>query len=987
MRRFRFSKLYNYLFLVLILMISFTMVGLSSWNVFDAFNLDFVKLEPVCYISNSKGKTDYYSVEAALEKAKSGDFVYTYIGKNPTIRKSVEIKSGVTLCLPFEQDATNNINKYNGRQTGDNSSKWFDDCGGDFSDSNPNNVAKYRKNSLKLAKNVELTNNGNLYIGGVLGWEGQNLSGATSGNYCEIVMDSNSKIVNIGTIECYGYIKEAETNNNSQLIAESGIVCSPFVVHDYGGGNNTVGCYSKGKISPFSIFSMPNIQVYSRYNYNSVLKGMADLYTDKFTILSARHNTTDIDIISNKSSIIILTNQESYVETKYDSPSPLYTTNDEYATKDDEVSKTIIKLHNGASNGPMSMKVSVGGVFNEDVNTQNVLFPISYKYDISLYDGSYTFTTPIKVMNGARLLVDETASLNVNSDFIVYSKEFNDGKGAFKYPIKPNAELIVNGSITYNKSNGGLTQTLSTKSDYSYIYENSSNLSVTSKEGTGSVTSFTTSCEMKETAQAKLETASGISVSNIETSVYISEKNTDYFAKASNLGKYTINYHLNGGTVDGETVTDDVITKEYPILKDKPKTLIDYALSSPKKKFYSFSGWRLVSSTGESASGQVVRDGYMLDVYASYELKTYSITYNVLYAEGLEMSDKYQNLNPTSFTMEDLKPLTISKPTDGDLNFYGWYFNNDTSKEILQITKDMEGIGYDDITLSGYFSDKTMCAVTFDANGHNDYFKNLSSFNMVTDDPTKVTLPESLYDYVPTKEYYLIGWEDSNGNIFNGNTLPDTYGEFGSETLTLKAKRGNKFKVLYNVCKTIINNNKYGEIKGQVIDYIKPGNLLLRNESSFENDFGTSNVDEEDFKTEYVLQSWECEGKSYGLNETYQNVQSDLTFNGVYRKSIKYKLTIIIEGSSNKTRRGQKIFISSSSLGELEYEIPAKRHDITEIFYVEVGDKINFRMNKLGLYSIKWKIYGGINKSGNTDNAVNETWTMVDAISTIDVNY
>lgn len=984
MHRFRFSKLYNYLFLVLILTISFTMVGLSSWNAFDMFNLDCVNLEPVCY--NGTTNTQYYTIEGALQNAKSGETIYTYIGKNPTIRKSIEIKNGVTLCMPFEQDIVNKINKYNGRQSGKDSSSWFDDCGDNFADNNSTNVAKYRKNSLKLAKNVQLINNGNLYIGGVLGHEGQSLSGATSGNYCEIVMDSNSKIINTGKVECYGYIKETEKNNNSQFIVESGTVYSPFVVYDYGGGNNTVGCYTKGNISPFSIFSMPNIQVYSKYNYKSSLKGMADLYTDKFSILPAQHNTTDIDIISNKTSLIILANQDSYVEVKYDSHSSLYTTKDEVPK--DKVSKTKIKLYKGASNGPMKMKVSVGGVFNEEVNTQSVLFPISYKYDISLYEGTYNFTTPIKVMNGARLFVDNTASLNVNSDFIVYSNEFDDKKASFKYPVLPNAELIVNGSVTYNKSNGGLTQTLSTKSDYSYIYENSSNLSVTSKEGTGSVTSFTTSCEMKETAQAKLETASGISVSNIETSVYISEKNTDYFVKASNLGKYTINYHLNGGTVDGETATDDAITKEYPILKDKSKTLTDYALSSPKKKFYSFSGWRLVSSTGESASGQVVRDGDMLDVYASYELKTYSITYNVLYAEGLEMSDKYQNLNPTSFTMEDLKPLTISKPTDGNLNFYGWYFNGDTSKEILKITKDMEGVGYDDISLTGYFSDKTMCAVTFDANGHPDYFENLASYNTVSNDPTKVRLPkESLYDNVQTKEYYLIGWEDQNGNRF-----PDTYEAFESETLVLKAKRGRKFTVTYKTTKTIAGSNgNHAEENLQFVDYIKPkATFTLRGANMVDSEYQSSQVDADNFKSTYSLTGWENNGTNYALNWVYKNIESDLVFNGIYSKDIRYKLTVFIESTARPSRGNKPVMISSQTIGNQNYKVPYLSSDFTEIFYVPINEKITLKMNEKewGKKEIYWKITGGtINLSGDTNSAVNENWNMPSSPVTIHVNY
>ncbi len=896
MHRFSFSKLYNYLFLGLILTLSFTMVGLSSWNVFDMFNLDYVNLEPVCFNATQNNK-EYYTIEGALKNAKSGDTIYTYIGKNPTIRKSVEIKSGVTLCIPFE----NTNNTWNGRQSGQDTSKWFDDCGGYYADVNSNSVAKWRKNSIKIAKNVTLTNKGNLYIGGVLGQENMGLSGHTSGAYCELTMDSNSQLINTGTIQCLGYIKEVEKNNNSKLFAQSGKIYSPFVVQDYKGGTSTVGTYQDGKITPFNVFSMPNIQVQSKFTYDSTLVGLVDLYTGATSILGyeikPQHNATDINIIGKKSSLIMLADKNAYVETKYNSPKAEYTTND-------DVSSTTMKFYGGASNGSMKMEVKVPVLGTKVVDTKFVLFPISYKYDISFYKGTYNFVTPIKLLNGSRLFIDNSANLNVNSDFIIYSQDFDDvGYSGLKYPSsKPHAELIANGSITYNKANGGLTQTLSTKADLSYIYENSSTLSISSREGYGvreRLVDFVFKCTktVDETAKAKLETSTGSIIGNLERTVYVSEVGQDYFVKASNLGKYTINYHLDGGTVDGETATNDVITKEYPILKDKTKTLTDYALSSPKKRFYSFSGWKLASTTGESASGQEVKDGIILDVYASYELKKYSITYNVQYAEGLEISGKYQNTNPQDFTLENL-PLTISKPTDGNLTFYGWYFKNDTSKETLEITEDMESVGYDDISVSGYFSDKTMCVIRFDANGHADYFENLASFNTVSSNPKTVILPESLYDNDSTKEFYLIGWEDPNGNIFN----PDTYKAFGSDTLVLKAKWGNKFKLIY---KDKDGNNTLST------RFARP-NTSTQLLTADELDINDQNEYRESDKRVHRAIGWIFNGNSYGFGD-YINVNSDieLKVNTIKVRDNIDNLSINIESGRNDTKKDISIIYAN----------------------------------------------------------------------------
>lgn len=974
MHRFSFSKLYNYLFLGLILILSFTMVGLSSWNVFDMFNLDYVNLGPVAY--NASTNTDYYTIEGALEHAKGGETIYTYLGKNPTIRKSVEIKSGVTLCIPFrdkEQGWT-----WDGRQKGQDSSKWFDDCGGYYADSDSNKVSKYRKNSIKIAKNVTLTNKGNLYIGGILGQENQGLSGATSGDYSEIVMDANSQIINTGSgvVKCLGYIKETTKNNNSKFIAQSGKVYSPFVVQDFRGGSSTVGAYQKGPITPFNVFSMPNIQVYSKYTYNSSLIGMADLYTGEtkisFVTIKAQHNCTEINMISKASSLIILSDKNSYVECKYDSKLVDYTTND-------DVSKTTMKFYGGASNGSMKMEVKVPILGTQTVDTKSVLFPISYKYDISFYNGTYNFVTPIKMLNGSRLYIDDTAYLNVNSDFIIYSQPFNDEiYGGTVYPSsKSNAELIVNGSITYNKANGGLTQTLMSKSDFSYIYENSTTLTMESREGHGTRSGLKFGFQdikdspITETAKAYLENSTGSRINNLEKSIYVSEAGKDYFTKASNLGKYTINYHLSGGTVEGETSTNDVITKEYPILKDKNKKLTDYALTSPKKKFYSFSGWRLDSENGQSASGKVVNDGDILDVFASYEFKKFSIIYNVQYADNLQMGSDYNNPNEPFFTYKDL-PLKIKKPTDGTYNFYGWYFNNDTSKEIETITEDMEGVGYDDISVSGYFSDKKMCAIKFDANGHDDYFDDISSFNTVADDSTKVELPASLYDDNPEIQYYLIGFEDEKGKLFD----KDTYGALVQDKLVLKARWGNKTEIKY-----FDRNNNYLDYH----EYYKSGaKVYLQTDTShFNKDIMTDyrvvpsdTSANPEFKKYYAFSGWKVNNILVESNETYTVTDANVNAIADYGTEFRtyYRISITVYKDMVGGQDGKIMTISSSEFYN-EYKIPYGSGKVQNYVYVFEGDSLTLTFQGTKLAPVKRKISGSYvdNDEAKTEQVRNIT--------------
>ena len=431
------------------------------------------------------------------------------------------------------------------------------------------------------------------------------------------------------------------------------------------------------------------------------------------------------------------------------------------------------------------------------------------------------------------------------------------------------------------------------------------------------------------------------------------------------MGSYKINYHLNGGTIDGETATNDMVTKEYPIMKGKEKMLTDYAISSPKKRFYSFSGWKLHS--GESAAGQKVVDQTILDVYASYEIRTYFITYDVLYAEDCEMSDSYQNKNQPSFTLSNL-PLTLNKPTDGTLEFYGWYFNNDTSKETLQITEDMEGVGYDDITLSGYFSDKRMCAIRFDANGHPDYFENLASFNTISNDPKTVALPESLYDNDPTKEYYLIGWEDSNGNIF-----PDTYEVFESKTLVLKAKRGNKTIVEYNYSYVVNNeNNTAGIFKNaSYFEYYIPGSTFLLASNNFESHAFKDNS----FDATSLITAWQYGGVNYDFNTSIQEVGEKMIFNGILNKT--QKVTIL--ATNNRAFGSYSIYINSQ-----KYDIGT--YTKNKLITANVGDRVKV----ISDFRIKdsWRILsedGNINYSGHKSN-VNEEF-IINTISGIKIEY
>ncbi len=128
---------------------------------------------------------------------------------------------------------------------------------------------------------------------------------------------------------------------------------------------------------------------------------------------------------------------------------------------------------------------------------------------------------------------------------------------------------------------------------------------------------------------------------------------------------YDITYHLDGG--DNATSNP----KTYNIESE------DITLASPTKKGYNFKGWYTSSTFDESTSITTISKGSSEDInlYAKWEIITYSITYNL-------NGGNDSNLNPKTYTVED--EITLVEPTKDGYTFLGWY-NGDT--KVTKIEK------------------------------------------------------------------------------------------------------------------------------------------------------------------------------------------------------------------------------------------------------------------------------------------------------------
>ena len=398
----------------------------------------------------------YYTIEDALFNAKSGDTIEfindvkevsfapldiaTAIYADNAYRT---VKAGVTLKLASDEDSSATI----GKPTYGNGVKNYVDT--------DSSKIKYK---LILNESTVLEVYGNILIQGLLGVNGQGLSGHTSGNHSQIINNGTINLNSGTNLDLRGYIKGAGT-----IEARSGaIVYSPFVIYDYRGGTNTVTVYRKGNIAPFRIYEMPNIQCNYSILYGAEHKGYLDLYA------SNQHRTDIATIIGNSNAMLIMEDSSSHIIKTY--------------TKiDNGIGMTNLTITGKAKMG--TLEITVSGV---TVSMTDVRFPMPWNYSINVGDGlnPTTFTLPYdyKMMTGATVNVKKSATVNLTGTLLIY-KSFTDTPfpvGGIVYPNKGEAKLNVEGVVN---AIGGIAGEVHGINGGKVIIGNTAILSITEKEG------------------------------------------------------------------------------------------------------------------------------------------------------------------------------------------------------------------------------------------------------------------------------------------------------------------------------------------------------------------------------------------------------------------------------------------------------------------------------------------------------------------------
>lgn len=547
-------------------------IGFASWIIENNTTKQYTKMpdsntQKVAYTQDPNGNNTYFtSIESALKHTSSGN-VYVIPGTNPTISSDCTINSGVTLNLPYEDDLKNvhTIEDSGRTSTGD----FADKVEYQTKDKTDGTRKVYCKSNVTIADGVTITNNGSIFVGGVLGRNGQAPTGMTVGNYSRITMGSNSKIENKGSITCYGYIKEA---SNIKLPAKvnsfgSGILNLPIVIYDFRGGS--FSSYAVGalrltswKAMPFNVFDFPNVQCDVGFSGNSILNGTITVFANDNVV------TSSAPIIgpSNSSSLIRL----SSGEVTYRTSVPLGYLYDDYSksVKENNINRTLFKVNGNVDIANMNINVGVS------IKTSEFHLPFSYKFNFDFQSGSVNISNKVKFLAGSSVIIDKRASVNVKAETVFYQNYvpvITTGRGDGYPRYTQSAKLINNGTLTIQSSFGGIVLSSSNGGAIKTVsgFSNKVNTNEALTGETGGLRG--TNEEHSESAKITLIDKKTYDKSS-ETAMFYEKSNgilnSDDLSSNKNLTSYKLNGVEDYGWYDGSELSNTTYGIRYVLNSD-----------------------------------------------------------------------------------------------------------------------------------------------------------------------------------------------------------------------------------------------------------------------------------------------------------------------------------------------------------------------------------------------------------------------------------
>ena len=437
-------------------------------------------------INNSGDPIYYATVEQALNNyADYTESVYVYVipgttssPKEITIDKECEVGSNVTLNFPIAGETIENP---------DNSTSV-----NGFGSENSRVVTYVKINSINNSATITINEGGTVNIGG------QRCStspqSATSGDCVVLELQENARIDCHGTINCYGFIKESEDNNNSLInVYSAGEISQPLIIYDWSGGTKNPGNvlykYPETggiKTFPFNYFDTIQIAPEIRFYNGANLIGMVWVFVPT-TSSSVKEKGT---LIGNNGLIRPSpsnSDRDDYISWKC---TDIGANNSLTNSKTNHIIDIVVNGNYNLESFFIPMSVNIIISIDIDINSAEYFLPFSNFFNLTIKSGSnVNVNEKVKMMPGSSLLIEPNAILNINNQFIVENPEDPEAFTTnliFGYRSNPTpASFINNGIVNINAQFGGYIQAGENGNNETKIVVGNSNSSVSSFETSG----------------------------------------------------------------------------------------------------------------------------------------------------------------------------------------------------------------------------------------------------------------------------------------------------------------------------------------------------------------------------------------------------------------------------------------------------------------------------------------------------------------------
>lgn len=689
-------------FLLTLLLCASILPARSGWKVVESqatVGVITSEARGVAYLA-SEPNTLYTTIEKAVEvanqKASGGTSETVYIVSgisgiqsdnlpNPiVIDEDLTISSGVTLCLPYDTATRSSPAVYSREH-----------LAGTFSDATASSEKTNLKTEVLLEEGVEMTieAGGKLIVGGEVGGNGEALEGQTSGDYAQVTLSAGASIVSSGSIECYGYIKpssESVNDSTSLLLEPASSLTVPLVFYDFRGGNAMAAMYYgslsyaisgnvKG-IFPIEVFDFPNVSVPSGVEFGANLYVLGSLYiaTSKTYL-----NTDPILLVGPESGAVKpIFGMRSGGTFDFDYVPVVASGKEEGRTYtvNDFTSSSKAKMEIAISGGAKMSDIVIpdlidfeailggslgsvaGGLLggSRDVSTAGLKLPFSYKWDVTIDNGSYDFDIQAKFLPGSSVTVGENATARMMWSTIFYEGGASHASTLLRpYPSNlEGAKLVNNGILIFNNQFGAYIET---EVEGSIVCFGGSREAASEREITGTpALDGSVSWTSDATRSSSGDIISGTSVS----------KDTDF------PNDHTVFASAQVGGDFGYEASDYIpviINKDHYI--DGTEGAEDWDTSNEKWITYdaSFSNGETYDSTGSS-------DSYVALIEIGGRYSLINLT-NVAYAE---VNGTIVELSGNTLTGSNVQePTTINLVPRSEIENFGVTFKNNRSDQKI----------------------------------------------------------------------------------------------------------------------------------------------------------------------------------------------------------------------------------------------------------------------------------------------------------------